>query len=289
MIRVDNTTGIVDVVPVYMGHAPMEQAVTPVLPDPLHHSVRAVQSRNRRKRLRGMRRLSYGTTQSSVVGALWNTTQSPIAAQRAQRREHCSSGGRVRQLLQAIQWRGGSCPGSLPEGGASDRRCRGTYNSLDRYHPVRIRLPHRETPGPAGGIRWVLRLLSSARSQRCLRRLRRRQMQRLRGRCNEISATGCGNPSGSAYQASIAPNPVPVRGAADARIPHGRLRRQPGLPHSRIRRLRNRPSIRAGGVLRWNRGLAISKRCRLCHRITTCFIKPKAARGKHEFDGAHYA
>jgi len=28
VIRVDNTTGIVDVVPVYAGHAPMDQAVT---------------------------------------------------------------------------------------------------------------------------------------------------------------------------------------------------------------------------------------------------------------------
>src|SRR3984885_5639593 len=28
VIRVDNTTGIVDVVPVYTGHVPMEQAVT---------------------------------------------------------------------------------------------------------------------------------------------------------------------------------------------------------------------------------------------------------------------
>ena len=58
VIRVDNTTGVVDVVPVYTGKSAMPETVTRYLLDSLRDGLRALQLRDRRERLRGVRRLS---------------------------------------------------------------------------------------------------------------------------------------------------------------------------------------------------------------------------------------
>ncbi len=57
VVRVDRSTGVVDVVPMYAGGAPLEQARDTLFPHALRECVRALQFRDRRERLRGMRRV----------------------------------------------------------------------------------------------------------------------------------------------------------------------------------------------------------------------------------------
>jgi type IV secretion system protein VirB8 len=59
VIRVDNTTGIVDVVPAFAGNTEMSETVTRYFPRPLRDGLRALQLLYRRERLRGMRELSH--------------------------------------------------------------------------------------------------------------------------------------------------------------------------------------------------------------------------------------
>ena len=70
VVRVDNTTGIVDVVPVYTAGAAPDEAVDALLPGSLSDGVRAVQLRHGRKRLRGMRRVPLRPAQPGVVCAM---------------------------------------------------------------------------------------------------------------------------------------------------------------------------------------------------------------------------
>ncbi len=73
LVRVDNSTGIVDVVPVYAGARHAGGGGHPLFSHSLPERVRALQLRDRRERLRGVRCLSFGAAQSGWY-ALWTAT-----------------------------------------------------------------------------------------------------------------------------------------------------------------------------------------------------------------------
>ncbi len=90
VVRVDNSTGIVDVVPVYAGARHAGGSGHPVFPHALSDRVRALQFRHCGKRLRGVRRLSFGAAQSGLVRAV-DRHQSSVATQCAQGWQHVSA------------------------------------------------------------------------------------------------------------------------------------------------------------------------------------------------------
>ena len=79
VVRVDSTTGVVDVVPAYRTAVrTLEPSRDALFPHALRHGLRALQLRHRRERLRGMRRVPYRAAQPGLVCAV-EPAQSGIA------------------------------------------------------------------------------------------------------------------------------------------------------------------------------------------------------------------
>ena len=74
----------------------------PVFSDPLSDRLRALQFRDCGKRLRGMRRVSFGAAQSSMVRPV-DRHQSRVSPQRAQGRKHSSRAGHCSEFLHPRQ------------------------------------------------------------------------------------------------------------------------------------------------------------------------------------------
>ena len=152
VIRVDNSTGIVDIVPMYAGHAEMGEAVARFL---LTHYITVCEGfsyATARARLRGMRRLPQREAQYRVVQPL-ESSQSRLALERQQRRLDRARASHGGDLLSQGQWPLGISAGSLLEGARAPRRCRENH-PLDRDHRVRVGHPVQGSEDRANGTPW---------------------------------------------------------------------------------------------------------------------------------------
>ena len=102
MVRVDNTTGIVDVVPVYAGGDVKEEAITRYF---LTHYLTVCERfdfATAESGLRGVRRLSFRAAQSGLV-CIVDGNQPVISSQYLQGRQLCPSSGQVGDILHTAQ------------------------------------------------------------------------------------------------------------------------------------------------------------------------------------------
>jgi hypothetical protein len=111
VVRVDNTTGIVDVVPVYTGGASQDEVVTRYF---LTHYLTVCERFN-------LRRLPFRAAKSDLVRPM-DGHESGLAAQRLQGRHVGAGPGEVGELLHPGQRPRRSGAGTVPEGRASGRR-----------------------------------------------------------------------------------------------------------------------------------------------------------------------
>ncbi len=115
VIRVDNTTGLVDVVPVYAGQAQMPEAVTRYF---LDHYVTVCERFNFATAESDYEECGAFHTRRAQPGVVCGLgqDQSELAAECLQGWDHGARRGHLRQLLYPLQRRGRSGPGALPQG-----------------------------------------------------------------------------------------------------------------------------------------------------------------------------
>jgi hypothetical protein len=162
VVRVDNSTGIVDVVPVYAGSATPEEAVTRYF---LTHYLTVCERFNfatAESDYEECGAFHSRATQSGVV-RLVDRNQSCLAAERAQGWQHGASAGQFGELLHARQRAVGPRPSALSESGARVRVPRNLSATGSRPFSTPTRIPPR-TRRHAAGIPWASRSSISNRN-----------------------------------------------------------------------------------------------------------------------------
>ena len=274
VVRVDNSTGIVDVVPVYAGRATPEEAVTRYF---LTHYVTVCE------------RFNFATAESDYEEcgafhsaqrnqawyALWTATNpaSPLNVHK--------DGSTVRVQVKSVSFftrASGlvrSCPGALPEGSRAKAPEPRSVHSLGRDHSVRLRGAgegSEDAPLESAGLqdrrfRTEPEVLSSSRPRRSITMIVERETARPRGDLLRRRRSPC--------RASLCFRCVARRNGAcprRRRQPHPRrcLQRRRGLQAARLRRLSDRSRVRARRDLHRPRRRRYRRLCPSSARTIIC-------------------
>ena len=173
VIRVDNSTGIVDVVPVFAGQADDAGSRDALLPRPLRHRLRALQLRDRRERLRGVRSFHTPERNQAWYGAL-GSHESELAAQSSTRTARGARAGELDEFFEREQRRRGSRAGPVhQDANGTGNGAMSSSRTGSRPSSTSTRAVQRSAHAPLESARLQDRRVPH-RSRRCWRRKPRR-------------------------------------------------------------------------------------------------------------------